>query len=659
MLKINKITPCSPIDYAAEELKKYLRMMMPEAGDVKIAYAPDATDGFRLGLMQDFGLDVSDAEDTELDDILYIDCDTDGGIIAGDNPRSVLLSVYEYLRQNGCRWLFPGVDGEYIPMQDIAPVKYRHAPTSRYRGFCNEGAEYQQCMLDAIDFIPKVGMNVFMLEFRVPKGYYGSYYTHRANVETRNPEPVSNRQILQWKRQCEAEIAKRGLQFHDIGHGWTMDPFGIDSSWRGSDPIDHNTELTEEQKSYIALLNGERKLMRNTPNWTNFCMSRPDAQEKFVKYVADYAEKHSNADYFHVWLGDLHNNHCECEGCQKKSPSDWYMLLMNMLDEELTARALDTRIVFIVYVDTSWAPSEEMIKNQKRFSMLFAPITRDYTMTLPEWGVKAQTVPYVRNKLRLPKDLEEYLAYFADWKKAGWKGANLSYEYHFWRHQHLDMTGIEISKVINNDVRTYNEYGINGIIEDGSQRSFFPTGLPFYTYARSLYGDSLSAKEISEEYLSCAFGEDWKDFYEYLLELESKIKYRYLQGKLSENRNASPFYSPKTADLISTVGETLEKGRRLIDSHYNSNYRVRTVSVRLLEHHLDYTRMLADALYEKALGNDDAADEKFESMRVEFGKRECDIQAYFDHCQCFTYLKNDIFDKKTIKQEISIVSEII
>ena len=123
MLRINKLISHSAVDFAAEEMKKYLRMMMPEAGDVKIAYAPEATDGFRLGLMQNLGLDVSDAEDTELDDILYIDCDTEGGIIAGDNPRSVLLSVYEYLRQNGCRWLMPGVDGELIPMKDIEPVK--------------------------------------------------------------------------------------------------------------------------------------------------------------------------------------------------------------------------------------------------------------------------------------------------------------------------------------------------------------------------------------------------------------------------------------------------------------------------------------------------------------------------------------------------------
>ena len=112
MLTINKFTSNETVDFAASELKKYLRMMMPEGGDVLISYDPNATDGFRLGLMQDAGLDVSDAKDTELDDIMYIDTTVSGGIIAGDNPRAVLLAVYEFLRQNGCRWLFPGVDGE-------------------------------------------------------------------------------------------------------------------------------------------------------------------------------------------------------------------------------------------------------------------------------------------------------------------------------------------------------------------------------------------------------------------------------------------------------------------------------------------------------------------------------------------------------------------
>ena len=78
---IYKLRSESPIDFAAEELRKYLRMMMPDGGNYRITLSSDSDHGFRLGLMQDFELDVSDAEDTELDDILYIDCDEKGGIV--------------------------------------------------------------------------------------------------------------------------------------------------------------------------------------------------------------------------------------------------------------------------------------------------------------------------------------------------------------------------------------------------------------------------------------------------------------------------------------------------------------------------------------------------------------------------------------------------
>ena len=51
MKNIYKIRSESPIDFAAEELRKYLRMMMPDAGNYKVRFNPEAKDGFRLGLM--------------------------------------------------------------------------------------------------------------------------------------------------------------------------------------------------------------------------------------------------------------------------------------------------------------------------------------------------------------------------------------------------------------------------------------------------------------------------------------------------------------------------------------------------------------------------------------------------------------------------------
>ena len=126
MYQIKKMRSNHVIDFAAEELKKYLRMMMPESGDITITYEPSAEDGFRLGFAEDFGLTFEEVDDPVLDDVVHIETDTQGGILTGSNPRSVLFAVYRFLKENGCRWLFPGVDGEYIPIKDIEPTTYHH-----------------------------------------------------------------------------------------------------------------------------------------------------------------------------------------------------------------------------------------------------------------------------------------------------------------------------------------------------------------------------------------------------------------------------------------------------------------------------------------------------------------------------------------------------
>ena len=68
-------------------------------------------------------------------------------------------------------------------------------------------------------------------------------------------------------------------------------------------------------------------------------------------------------------------------------PSDWYMMIMNEVDEKLEAAGLDTRIVFISYVDTLWGPEKFAIKNPKRFSLLYAPISRSYCSSFNENSV--------------------------------------------------------------------------------------------------------------------------------------------------------------------------------------------------------------------------------------------------------------------------------
>ena len=625
MLYINKISSDPTVDFAAEELKKYLRMMMPHT-DAKICYAPAATEGFRLGLMQDFGLDVSDVKCTELDDILYIDTHEDGGVLAGDNPRSVLMAVYELFRQNGCRWLFPGVDGEYIPMQKLKPVFYRHVASCRYRGPCIEGATSQRVLLDTIDFLPKQGMNMFMSQFFIPTAFYNRYYNRDFNTVVK-PEGITGNQMLQWKAQYESELSKRGLQFHDVGHGWTAQPFGVDvsSSWT---PVD-DSNLPPETRQYLAMVNGERRLFRNRAINTQFCMSNPHARELVAKAIADYAAVHTNVDFLHVWLADASRNHCECEECAKKTVSDWYVILLNEIGRCLRERNLSTRIVFIVYTDTTWAPVTERLENPERFTLMLAPISRSYTCSLTE-GKTLETVPFERNKNVLPKDLNLYMAYFDLWKQQ-WSGDNVCFEYHFWRHQLNDLSGQVLAQRIFEDVEAYRSRGVDGMIACGSQRSFFPNGFAYYVFARKQFDASLSFDELMEDYYSHAYGEDWREFADYLRRLGDALGFAYMEGEESRDPMISPFYSPQKASQLEEITSIVEEGKRLIQAHYNSEDRVKTVSVRLLEVQAGYAPLLAQAMKLKA---QEKTEEALEYVATEIssylGRLEAAFEPYFD-----------------------------
>ena len=634
MYVINKIRADHVIDFAAEELKKYLRMMMPECNEVDIVYDPSADYGFRLGLLSDFGIDISEAEDLSLDDIVHVDTNLNGGIIAGSNPRSVLFSVYKFLYANGCRWLYPGIDGEYIPVTDISPVNYHKMADHRFRGHCNEGAESQQCMIETIDYYAKLGINVYMIEFDVPYAYYDHYYSHECNSANRIPEPVDRRTVLQWKRQCETEISKRGLQFHDMGHGWTAEPFGIDSTsfWRGV-----KLDLSEQIKQYLAKLNGTRALYNDKPLHTNVCMSNPVVRDKISDCVVNYAKNHKNVDYIHVWLADSSNNHCECDECIKKLPSDWYIMIMNEIDEKLTANGLDSKITFIAYVDTLWAPQTERIKNPHRFSLLYAPISHTYSMSTSKIGTP---VPYVRNKLNLPKSIEENNAYLTEWKKI-WNGPCFSYEYHFWVHQYYDPGTIYFSKRVYEDIHTLKELGLDGYVEDGSQRSFFPNGLSMYMYANALFDLSLSYEDIKDDYMMHAYGRHAKWVEKYLSGISDLFDFTYLSGEYPDK-----FYAPQKYESLKSIHGVVEKGREYILKNLNMPYRAQTVSMHLLLYHVDYCKYIADFIAEKSIGNDDRAEEIISQFLADIGRYEADIERYFDQYMCWRAFKRAFRHKK-------------
>ena len=336
MFTINKLRADPTIDFAAEELKKYLYMMDMECDAINIVYDPEAKDGFRLGLLEDFGLSF-EGKNAKIEDVVHIDTDEQGGILAGSNMRSILFAVYRYLKLNGCRFFAPGPDGEYIPRTGIKPQKYHKMADHVLRGHTIEGRPSCENVLDYIDYHAKQELNTFstMMAF----SYMSRYYNHDQIEANREPEPIDADTVNQWTRLMESEAMKRGQDLTGGSHIFVPMVFGMnpDDRFRYKSG---ELQPTEEMKSRMAMLNGKRDVYHNDIFFTQFCMSRADLREIYVDSVVKFAKANPHLKQIGASLGDLPRNHCECEECQKLHPTDYYVMMLNEIDKRLTEEVI-------------------------------------------------------------------------------------------------------------------------------------------------------------------------------------------------------------------------------------------------------------------------------------------------------------------------------
>ena len=56
----------------------------------------------------------------------------------------------------------------------------------------------------------------------------------------------------------------------------------------------------------------------------------------------------------------------------------------------------------------------------------------------------------------------------------------------------------DFARVVYDDIVNYKKNGLNGLINDCSQRSFFPNGFAFYIYGQLQFDTSLTFDELKE-----------------------------------------------------------------------------------------------------------------------------------------------------------------
>ncbi len=605
---------CEPhptMQFAAQELRRYLQLAWPEA-------AFPAEGGLPIRL--------ESRELSALDDGYQVRVGPDGGAFIGNNRRSVLLAVYDYLRQLGFRFLLPGQEHTFVPERLPEQALYRsfrRTPPLRHRGVCIEGADSLENVLDMVDWLPKLGFNAFFLQFKEPYFFLERWYDHVNNPTL----PAENRSQAFYQdcyEQIHRAMALRGLLDHRVGHGFTAEALGYPSiGW-----IPVQEEPDDQTRQLIALVNGRRTLTQQLPLNTNLCYSNPEAVDRFCTAVLRYVRQHPQVDYVHVWLADDVNHICECSRCRRTTPTDQYVRILNEIDARLTAAGSACRIVFLLYQELLYPPQRERLHNPERFVLLFAPISRSFEASYPERPRPQPLPPYRRNQMTLPRDIQENLSYLLAWQEQ-FQGDSLVYDYPLGKAHYGDLGYQRISACIAQDIRRLKGLGLNGYMSCQELRAFLPTGFPNYVMGYFLLDEQLSLEQLRREYFRAAYGRDFETALAYLDGVSQRCSLDYFTGA---GERMDPAVAARYEDLTAfTEGfmETLDTCLEAADGEPGPNAALHRRFWRLLRYHADYCIALSRALAALARG-DPGADNAYDRFCALVQARELEWQPYLD-----------------------------
>ncbi len=603
------------LQFAASELKKYLEKLW-----VQVSILPYHTPDYFL---KEIVLEVSDefeVENEKLDDGYEICIDNLSGYIRGVNERSVLLGVYRFLKEIGFSFLRPGIFGEKAPQYlQEHHINLRELPSYRHRGICIEGAVSYENVLEMIDWLPKAGMNSYFTQFFVPYEFFRSWYEHRNNPHAVPEEVPSVEEAERFIRETVSEQMKlRGLLWHAAGHGITTAAVQVQGLGWDEDDI---SIVPEEFRSWLAEVSGERKLFGGIALNTHLCYSKPEVRERIANVVIEYLEKNPGVDVMHFWLADASNNSCECEDCRRRLPADWYVEMLNLVDEKMTEKGLETKIVFLSYCDLLWPPKETRIQNEDRFLFMFAPISRSYKQALPT-ETDAKIPEFSLNHCKMPDDVEENLAFLNGWKQV-FGGDSFIYDYHYMWNLFRDWGDFYEARVLWQDIRNLEEIGLNGYMSCQETRAFAPTGLGMFILSETLWKKEQDFGELVDKYFQLAYGEHGEEIRSYVEKL-SRLSY---EEQPESDR----------AGEDSLAAEKLEAGIRLTEEmrprleHFMKQAAgTDQVSYEYLLSHGQAAELYMQAMLERRRGKEEKAKAAYERLKIYLGVSEMRWQGGFD-----------------------------
>ena len=603
------------IQFAAEEFIRLMGKLDPEA----TASVCKPTDSPEEQILLIGKCDYPVA-DPVIDDAISIDVKNCGGKICGVNERSVLIAVYRFFREAGCVFVGPGRDGEFVLQKDSSKlcVCLRETPAYRHRGLCLEGANAYENVVEMIDFLPKLGFNEFFTQLFRPTWTFQRWYEHLRNPKL-TQTPISNETVDAFVQDYDRQIALRGLQHHRIGHGWSSKVLGITSgAWHERNGEE---EVNPERRRLIANIDGKKCLFKGSGIDTNLCYSDPEVQQLLVDEVAAYAKEHPEVRYVHFWFADTMNNQCECDRCTTARPSDHYVKILNRIDERLTQEGIDTKIVFLIYLDLLWEPEKEVIQNQDRFVLLYAPIRRSYSVPLASDTGKKEP-PFKRNRFVPMPGAGDTLPYLQSWQKM-FKGDSCIFDYPLMWDFINDPGCCKSLQIMAQDAEDYRKLGLNGMMSCQNLRVFMPNGLGMHLLGSTLWSGQSNFHIVADEYFAACYGEDGKRVKEFLSTLSELFDPTVLRGE-------TPVRSKKNAENYRAIPLLIDGMLPTIERNLQETEAVWHRSWECLEFYTRLCRKMGLVLQSLAEGKKEEMQSAWEQMCFLACENELQFQKEFD-----------------------------
>lgn len=607
----------APVAKAASELAEYL----PKLANVKAA-ALSPRVGVPGGVkptivlgtsehLGSFGLGVLPKMQALDDAIAMI---PKGGVLylAGSNARSVLFAAYRLLEELGAVFLRPGPDGEVLPKKvtlSLPKQPIREKASYRHRGICIEGAPRLEHVLDLLAWMAKKRMNSFQLQFRHAGVFYRRGYSSPEMDAATRAKKLTEEDCFALDDRVIARMQEYGMILHRVGHGWTSAAAGCGGNdWEPMTSVPRGAK-----KQWLAQVKGKRDLWHGVAIDTELCYSHPEAREALVEEVVTYARQHCEVHALHVWMSDSYNNKCECAECRRKTPSDWYAIVVNEIAQRLKAEKLPTRVVFLGYVDLLWPPAETKI-TEDNVIFMYAPITRCYQHALddPKCDEDLSRGLPPLNQCRLPRTNRMYAEVAHDWKKQRMPDSFL-FDYHQMWAVWQDGMGRDIGTVMAQDMKDLKGLGIDGFISCQCTRAFYPLPYMANAMADMLWDRGKQIRAHRKQVMAAGFGRHAEEVEKYF----ARMVRLFEMGGKHDHKTALGDRSPGGRRRLMEIAAAAEAARQQFGALARSDRGAVRRSLELLEVHAEHVRVIAEAHVAGIDGNKNA----IKGMRAAYERR--------------------------------------